>query len=66
MTGPGSRLQSDELDRWEWVPAGQLPDYLIPRLARRLTSAYRAHTGGTQAYLEHGELVLPLGRARMP
>jgi 8-oxo-dGTP diphosphatase len=55
------QLQSDELDRWECVPVGQLPEYLIPRLARRLTSAYRAYRGGTQAYLEHGELVLPLG-----
>jgi 8-oxo-dGTP diphosphatase len=53
-------LQSDELDRWEWVPVGQLPEYLIPRLARRLTSAYQAYSDGTQVYLEHGELVLPL------
>ena len=53
-------LQSDELDRWEWVPVGQLPEYLIPRLARRLTSAYQAYSDGTQVYLEHGQLVLPL------
>jgi 8-oxo-dGTP diphosphatase len=32
------QLASDELDRWEWVPVGQLPGYVIPRLARRLTS----------------------------
>ena len=32
------QLDSDELDRWEWTPVGQLPDYVIPRLARRLTS----------------------------
>jgi 8-oxo-dGTP diphosphatase len=54
------QLASDELDRWEWVPVGQLPDYVIPRLARRLTSAYHAHSAETPAYLEHGEPVLPL------
>jgi 8-oxo-dGTP pyrophosphatase MutT (NUDIX family) len=54
------QLQSDELDRWEWVPVDQLPEYLIPRLARRLTSAYQAYAGRTQVYLERGELVLPL------
>jgi 8-oxo-dGTP diphosphatase len=54
------QLESDELDRWEWVPVGQLADYVIPRLARRLTSAYRAYSAETPAYLEHGEPVLPL------
>ena len=54
------QLQSDELDRWEWVSVRQLPDYVIPRLARRLTSAYHAHSAGTPLYLEHGELALPL------
>ena len=54
------QLASGELDRWEWVPVRQLPDYVIPRLARRLTTAHYAYSGGTQIYLEHGELVLPL------
>jgi 8-oxo-dGTP diphosphatase len=54
------QLASDELDRWEWVPARSLPDYVIPRLARRLTSAYHAYSAGSPVYLEHGEPVLPL------
>ena len=65
-TGPGSSFNVTSWTDGESVPARQLPDYLIPRLARRLTSAYRAHTGRTQACLEHGELMLPPGRARMP
>jgi 8-oxo-dGTP diphosphatase len=52
------QLAADELDRWAWVPVGQLPEYVIPRLARRLASAYRAHTAGTQLYLEHGQPVM--------
>jgi 8-oxo-dGTP diphosphatase len=52
------QLADDELDRWQWVPVGQLPEYVIPRLARRLTSAYRAHAAGTQLYLEHGQPVM--------
>ena len=54
------QLASDELDRWEWVPVQRLPDLVIPRLARRLTSAHHAHSAGTPIYLEHGELALPL------
>jgi 8-oxo-dGTP diphosphatase len=54
------QLASDQLDRWEWVPAGRLPDYVIPRLASRLTSAYHAYSAETPVYLEHGEPVLPL------
>jgi 8-oxo-dGTP diphosphatase len=54
------QLQSDELDRWEWVSVRQLPDYVIPRLVRRLTSAYHAYSAGAPIYLEHGELALPL------
>ena len=54
------QLASDELDRWEWVSVQRLPDYVIPRLARRLTSAHHAHSAGTPIYLEHGELALPV------
>jgi 8-oxo-dGTP diphosphatase len=54
------QLASGELDRWEWVPVGRLPDYVIPRLVRRLTSAHRAYAAATPVYLEHGEPVLPL------
>jgi hypothetical protein len=54
------QLASDELDRWEWVPVQRLPDYVIPRLARRLSSAHHAHAAQAPVYLEHGELALPL------
>jgi 8-oxo-dGTP diphosphatase len=54
------QLASDELDRWEWVPVGRLPDYVIPRLARRLTSAHHAYSAATPIYLENGESALPL------
>jgi 8-oxo-dGTP diphosphatase len=54
------QLATDELDRWEWVPVRQLPDYVIPRLARRLAGAYHAYSAETPTYLEHGERVLPL------
>jgi 8-oxo-dGTP diphosphatase len=52
------RLAGNELDRWEWVPVSQLPDYVIPRLARRLTSAHQARATRTSAYLEHGQPAL--------
>lgn len=48
-------LDGDELDKWEWVPAENLGDYVIPRLARRLTHAYEAYSDKAPAYLEHGE-----------
>jgi 8-oxo-dGTP diphosphatase len=54
------QLTNNELDRWEWVPVQQLTDYVIPRLARRLTSAHHAHSAATPTYLEHGEPALPL------
>jgi 8-oxo-dGTP diphosphatase len=53
------QLASDELDRWEWVSVQLLPDYVIPRLARRLTSAHHASSAARPIYLEHGEPVLP-------
>jgi 8-oxo-dGTP diphosphatase len=46
-----------ELDRWEWVPIGQVADYAIPRLARRLVRAYEARYAGKPLYLEHGQPV---------
>jgi len=52
------QLGADELDRWEWVPVSQLPEYVIPRLARRLANAHQAHVAGTQLYLEHGQPVM--------
>jgi 8-oxo-dGTP diphosphatase len=55
-----TRIQLDgvELDRWEWVHIGQLDNYVIPRLVRRITRAFEAHGNGTTVYLEHGEPVL--------
>ena len=52
------QLSADELDRWEWVPVGQLPEYVIPRLARRLGNAHHAYAAGTPLYLEHGQLAM--------
>jgi hypothetical protein len=44
-----------ELDKAEWVPAEAIARFVIPRLVRRLTSAYRAYTSGATLYLEHGQ-----------
>ncbi|WP_435583330.1 NUDIX domain-containing protein [Amycolatopsis thermoflava] len=52
------QLDNDELDHWEWVPVEKLDEYVIPRLARRLSQAYRASTERTTLYLEHGEPAL--------
>lgn len=48
------RLDGLEIDKAEWVAVGSLSDFVIPRLARRLTSAYGAYTSGGPTYLEHG------------
>jgi 8-oxo-dGTP pyrophosphatase MutT (NUDIX family) len=53
------RLDRSELDRWEWVPTDRLGEYVIPRLARRLSCAYEASRNGQSLYLEHGTPVLP-------
>jgi 8-oxo-dGTP diphosphatase len=45
-----------ELDKAEWVPAADIARFVIPRLVRRLTSAYRAYTSGVTLYLEHGQV----------
>jgi hypothetical protein len=44
-----------EIEKTEWVSAADLARFVIPRLVRRLTSAYHAYTSGTILYLEHGE-----------
>jgi len=48
------RLDGTEIDKTEWVAVDDLARYVIPRLVRRLTNAYRAYTSGTILYLEHG------------
>ncbi len=47
-------LRDGEIDLWKWVPIGEVAKYAIPRLARRLTHAYKARESGTFLYLEHG------------
>jgi 8-oxo-dGTP diphosphatase len=49
------RLDGTELDRWSWVNIDQVPEYVIPRLAKRLGHAYQARISGQSAYLEHGD-----------
>lgn len=51
------QLDENELDHWEWVDVARLSEYVIPRLARRLTQAHRAWSKGLTLYLEHGEPV---------
>jgi 8-oxo-dGTP pyrophosphatase MutT (NUDIX family) len=48
------RLDGVEIDEYEWVTVDDLADFVIPRLLRRLTSAYQAYASGAVAYLEHG------------
>lgn len=50
------RLDYVEVDKTEWVKVENLAHYVIPRLVRRLSSAYRAHGSGAILYLEHGQL----------
>lgn len=52
------QLDEKELDHWEWVEVASLADYVIPRLARRLSQAHRAWSEGRTLYLEHGQPVL--------
>lgn len=48
-------LDGKELDHWEWVEVARLSEYVIARLARRLSEAHRAWSEGLSLYLEHGE-----------
>lgn len=49
------RLDGTEIRGVKWVPIGGVGEFVIPRLARRLANAHRAHESGTILYLEHGE-----------
>lgn len=51
------KLDGTELDHWQWAPVADLDDYVISRLARRLTRAFEAKQRNVTLYLEHGELV---------
>ncbi|WP_416566018.1 NUDIX domain-containing protein [Nocardia testacea] len=48
------RVDGVEIDEHKWVTVDDLDHFVIPRLLRRLTSAYQAYTSGTIIYLEHG------------
>lgn len=49
------RLDRAEIAEVRWVPIGDVPGLVIPRLARRLVHAYRVYRGGSGLYLEHGK-----------
>ncbi|MFT7841815.1 NUDIX hydrolase [Saccharothrix sp. BKS2] len=49
-------LDATELDRWQWAPMSKVDDYVISRLARRLTHAHTARANRNTVYLEHGQL----------
>jgi 8-oxo-dGTP diphosphatase len=52
------RLQPEELDRYELMPASALSDVLVPRLARRVEACLRVRdSGGGSIYLEQGRSV---------
>jgi 8-oxo-dGTP diphosphatase len=50
------RLDTDELDKWQWVALDQLDHFVLSRIARRLRAAV-GNGDRTASYLEHGALV---------
>ncbi|MFI9006254.1 NUDIX domain-containing protein [Actinosynnema sp. NPDC053489] len=48
------RLPADELRAHRYVEPADVPDLVIPRLARRVAAALRARERGVTLYLEHG------------
>jgi 8-oxo-dGTP diphosphatase len=48
-------LDCVEVDKIEWVGVEGIARFVIPRLVRRLTSAYHAYISGVTLYLEHGQ-----------
>ena len=48
-------LDGIEVDKTEWVAVERIAHFVIPRLVRRLTSAYRAYISDETLYLEHGQ-----------
>ncbi|HEY6314126.1 MAG TPA: NUDIX hydrolase [Streptosporangiaceae bacterium] len=49
------RIDGSEIDKTEWVAIGDVAQYVIPRLVRRLTNSYSAYKSGATLYLEHGQ-----------
>jgi 8-oxo-dGTP diphosphatase len=60
------RLDGIEVDKTEWVAVKDIARFVIPRLVRRLTSAYRAYTSDATFYLEHGQVRSTLKLALPP
>ncbi|MEX5636189.1 NUDIX domain-containing protein [Parafrankia sp. FMc2] len=50
------RLPADELAAWSFAVADQLPDLMVPLLARRVAACLAARATGTTVYLEDGVL----------
>lgn len=48
------RVDGTEISKVQWVAMPDLSRFVIPRLARRLSSAYDAYNSGATLYLEHG------------
>ncbi|MEU4764429.1 NUDIX hydrolase [Actinosynnema sp. NPDC023794] len=48
------RLQASELRDHRYIEPAEVPDALIPRLARRVSAALDARERGVTLYLEHG------------
>lgn len=48
-------LDGIEIDKAEWVAIDDIPRFVIPRLERRLASAYQAYISGETLYLENGQ-----------
>ncbi|MEV1118618.1 NUDIX hydrolase [Actinosynnema sp. NPDC049800] len=48
------RLQASELRSYRYIEPAEVPDALIPRLARRVSAALDARERGVTLYLEHG------------
>lgn len=49
------KLPPDELTGFKFIPADQIADRTIPRLARRIAQAIEARDEGRARYLEHGQ-----------
>lgn len=51
------RLPAEELAAWRFAPADQLPELMVPLLARRVAACLTARAAGRTVYLEDGTLV---------
>ncbi|MEU7254385.1 NUDIX hydrolase [Streptomyces rimosus] len=51
------QLQAAEIGAYDFHPVTAVPDFTIPRLARRIQAAAKARANGRMVYLEHGQEV---------